>query len=106
MNKLQKQKRQEEKKQDEQFARDVKDRDDWKCVICGSPIRVQTHHIIPRENRLYRHEMLNGITLCVLHHKFSLNISPHKNGFAFFLWLRINRSEQYKWLKENYKIQW
>lgn len=83
-----------EKQLDIAFALDVKERDNFECVICHSKDRLNCHHIIPRENRLFRHNINNGITLCILHHKFSLEISPHKNAFAFFQWLIKNRIQQ------------
>lgn len=94
-----------EKLQDKQFAIAVKNRDENKCVICGNSDKVNCHHIIPRENREFRHDLNNGISLCFLHHKFSLEISPHKNALAFFLWLEKNRPEQYFYLKSNYDFE-
>jgi hypothetical protein len=91
--------RKELKEADIAFALTVKSRDCWKCVICGSDKNINCHHILPRERRDVRHNLLNGITLCVLHHKFSLNISPHKNAFEFFVWLSRNRVEQYIFCK-------
>jgi 5-methylcytosine-specific restriction endonuclease McrA len=87
-----------EKEKDMDFSDIIKIRDGHKCVICGRSDHLNTHHIIPRENRATRHDLMNGITLCVLHHKFSLEISPHKNAFEFFLWLKKNRPEQFNYL--------
>ena len=89
-----------EKEQDKEFGKSVKDRDGWKCVICGDTNKPNCHHIVPRENRELRHDFMNGITLCILHHKFSLKISPHKNAFEFFCWLEKNRPEQFLYLKD------
>lgn len=93
----------DEKKADIQFAKDIKVRDGMKCVICGSEKSLNTHHLFPRERRDTRHNPLNAITLCILHHKFSLAISPHKNAVEFVLWLRWNRPEHFKFLVENAK---
>lgn len=79
------------------WAQQVKERDGWTCVICGSTKMVQAHHIHPRERRDTRHNILNGVSLCCLHHKFSLNISPHRNAFEFVLWLAKNRPEQFEY---------
>lgn len=89
-----------EKEQDKEFGKAVKERDGWKCVICGDTNKPNCHHILPRENRTLRHDLMNGITLCILHHKFSLKISPHKNAFEFFCWLEKNRLEQFLYLKD------
>jgi predicted restriction endonuclease len=89
------------KKLDTQFAIDVKVRDHYACVICGGTNQLNTHHILPRERKDIRHEMLNGITLCILHHKYSLNCSPHKNAFEFFVWLAEHRPEQFKFCREH-----
>jgi hypothetical protein len=94
---------QEEKEADISWARQIKDQAKWRCEICGSPDRPNAHHIIPREFRQTRHDLNNGISLCVKHHKFSLEISPHKNAFAFFEWLQKYFPEKYNYLKETWK---
>ena len=55
-----------------------------KCIVCGSTERLNCHHILPREDKRFRHEPLNGILLCAKHHKWSIEMSPHKNPFAFY----------------------
>lgn len=81
-------------KDDKNWRITVKNRDNNECVICKNNITPHVHHIIPRENKLLRHEIMNGITLCAKHHKFSIDISPHRNPFVFMSWLRKNRIEQ------------
>jgi 5-methylcytosine-specific restriction endonuclease McrA len=92
------------KKLDTGWADEVKERDGYRCAICGSTMRPNAHHIIPRENKLLRHNLHNGITLCPKHHKFSYEFSAHKNSFAFIRWLRANRKEQFKFLEETFII--
>ena len=87
-----------EKQKDIEFAREMKVRD-GRCAICGTTSNLNTHHIMPREDRRLRHDPLNAINLCILHHKFSLEISPHKNALEFFLWLEKNRPEQLNYLR-------
>lgn len=80
---------------DREWAREIKVRDGFKCVICSSPERPNAHHIVPREILDYRYELDNGLTLCVTHHKFSRIISAHNNPFGFYIWLKDNRPELY-----------
>lgn len=94
-NRLNKQELLIQKEKDTQWAIDIKNRDCWACVICGSEFKPNAHHIIPRENKEYRHDLDNGITLCTKHHKFSRIISAHNNPMAFFLWLQKYRYSQF-----------
>lgn len=94
-----------EKELDYNFAQKVKLRDGLRCAICGNTQNLHCHHIIPREDRNFRHNEINGITLCCLHHKFSLKCSPHKNAFAFFQWLEKNKPETFAFLKYNYQYE-
>jgi len=73
------------------------------CAICKSTVNIQIHHIIPRQVKEFRFDQNNAIILCVLHHKFSNQISPHKNPFVFFLWLRDNRPVQFDYLEKQIK---
>lgn len=57
-----------------------------KCAICGSTKYLNAHHIIPREVKEFRYDEDNGISLCSTHHKWCLEISPHRNPFVFFVW--------------------
>ena len=78
----------EQKEKDLEWAKEVKSRDAWRCVVCGDAYHPNAHHIIPRENKQFRHEIDNGVTLCTKHHKFSRKLSAHNSPLAFFLWLR------------------
>ena len=80
---------------DKLWSNNIKYRDESKCCICGDTKLVHTHHIIPRERKATRHVFDNGVTICPLHHKYSFEISAHRNSFAFFLWFMRNRSEQF-----------
>ena len=83
---------------DREFSKAIKTRDKWQCVICNSKDNLHCHHILPRENKELRYNMNNAITLCCMHHKFSLVISPHHNAFAFMHWLSLNRQQQYNYI--------
>ena len=85
-------------KQFKEWSLAVRNRDNNKCVVCGSSKMLNAHHIIPRENKDFRFDINNGISLCVLHHKFSLEISPHRNPFVFIFWLADKRNEQTNYL--------
>ena len=85
--------------EDKEWARQVKERDGLRCVICGSPERLNAHHIIVRENHETKFDVQNGISLCPKHHFFCRQISAHNNPLGFFLWLEKNRPEQLQYLK-------
>ena len=87
-------------KEDKEWARLVKVRDEGQCVICGAIDRLNAHHIIPREIEETTHDLQNGITLCPKHHRFSREISAHQNPLAFFLWMVKNRNYQLNYLKD------
>ena len=81
-------------KEDKEWAKEVKVRDGWKCVVCDSETKPNAHHIIPREVLETKYLIMNGITLCPKHHFFSRQISAHNNPLALFIWMEINRNEQ------------
>jgi len=93
----------ERNRKDKEWRLLVKDRDGDACVICKDPVRVNVHHIIPREIKGQRHNPDNGICLCSKHHQFSREISAHNNPLKFVLWMQENRPEQLKRLIESEK---
>lgn len=101
--KIKKLERKERNRKDNEWKSLVKARDGSKCVICGETNKVNVHHIIPREVIQLRWNVYNGICLCPKHHRFSKEISPHKNPFAFFDWMNDNRKEQMELLRDAYK---
>ena len=77
----------ERNKKDKEWSINIKYAYENKCAICKrNDVPLHTHHIIPREIKELRHEPENGIALCPLHHKFSLDISPHRNPLIFYSW--------------------
>jgi hypothetical protein len=92
--KLKKLERRQRNKLDKEWSMKVKQRDNNQCTICQSKLYLHTHHIIPREFKESRHDINNGITLCAKHHKYSLDISAHRNPIVFCLWLMDNKIEQ------------
>jgi hypothetical protein len=93
---LKKLEKRERNKQDKIWRSLVLARDGNKCVICGSEKFLNAHHLIPRECKPLRHYVPNGITICSLHHKWSLEISPHRNPLYFYDWFIRNRKEQFE----------
>ena len=79
------------------WAEEVKHRD-ASCVICQKTKMLNAHHIIPREILETRYNLLNGISLCPSHHRFSRKLSAHQNPLAFFMWMVRNRQEQIEYL--------
>ncbi len=85
------------------WAKQVKYLDNNECAICDKKEYLNAHHIIPVEVEETRLDVLNGITLCPSHHKFSWLLSAHTNPLAFFVWLEENRPHQYEYLKNKIK---
>lgn len=83
--------------QDKEWSKAIKERDGYKCVICGSTLKLNSHHLIARENHICKFDINNGITLCTKHHFFCRKISAHNNPIGFFIWLELNRPEQYQY---------
>jgi|SRR3990167_3365042 len=89
-----------------EWSKLVRQRDNNKCVICQTTKYIHTHHLFPKEAKMYhylRFDIDNGITLCARHHKYSYQISPHKNPMIFVGWLIHNRNEQIDKLWEKIK---
>ena len=85
-------------KEDKEWALKVKERDENVCIICKDPIRLNAHHLIPREIADVRFDVNNGISLCPSHHRFNTILSAHKNPVAFIKWLIENRPDTADWL--------
>jgi recombinational DNA repair protein RecR len=86
--------------EDKIWAKCIKNRDEWKCVICGDTQRPNAHHLIVRENKESKLSMLNGLTLCPKHHFFCRKISAHNNPLGLYFWLEKNRPEQLQYCRE------
>jgi predicted restriction endonuclease len=101
-------------KEDKIWAFKIKDRDCFKCAVCGVEDRstylnkkgfsvttyLNSHHLLPRERKDTKFELMNGISLCVKHHMFCRINSAHNNPLAFSIWLQANRPEQFLWCRE------
>ena len=75
------------------------------CEVCGSRTRqLNAHHIINRTRGRFRHDLSNGVCLCVTCHTFGSDCCPHGGLDAvlrFNEWLKANRPGQYDWFMEN-----
>lgn len=87
-------------KEDKEWAKAVKNRDNNRCVICGETERLNAHHIIVRENHETKYDIMNGLSLCPKHHFFCRQISAHNNPLGLFIWLEINRPYQFACVKD------
>lgn len=90
------------KAQDKAWNERIKKLDQHRCVYCGAKKMLNAHHIIPRNNKKFRWDLDNGITLCPKHHRFSFEFSAHQNPFAFYLWLQEKRGFQFSILKNKF----
>ena len=105
MNKQRKERINRQKKLKE-WSKLVRQRDGNMCQICGSIKFLNAHHIFPKEAKMYKYLMFdldNGITLCSNHHKFSYEMSPHKNPLLFVVWFINNRTKQFMKLMDKLK---
>ena len=72
---------------DDLWSLRVKERDGFKCVVCGKTSGLNSHHIYSRSNFSTRWDINNGVTLCVSHHVFGNELSAHKTPTEFTEWL-------------------
>lgn len=73
-----------------------------KCIVCQKTdkevYRIHCHHLIPREIKVLRHVVINGITVCPKCHKYSNQISAHKNPIQFLLYYQNKYPKRYNQL--------
>jgi len=84
----------------EVWSKFVKQRDGFKCVMCGRENYLNAHHIITAKCQHTRFETDCGISLCPKHHILGI-VSAHGSPWIIYEWLKKNRPEQYKWFIEN-----
>ena len=81
----------------------VLERDNYTCQICKvKPLKINVHHIIPRQFKETKYDINNGICLCFQHHKVG-KYSPHLNSLYFYIWLKENKKEQFEYLIKKIK---
>ena len=74
------------------------------CEVCGSTGQLNAHHIISRTRLRFRHDLSNGVCLCVRCHQFDTSISPHQDSYGaenFLEWLKMEREGQWRWYEDN-----
>lgn len=78
----------------------VKERDGFKCVVCGATEHLNSHHIYNKTKYPeYSLNLDNGITLCPTHHVFGKE-AAETNAFFITYWLWRHRFEQFVWAVE------
>ena len=59
-----------------------------KCAVCGVTESLNSHHIEPRtSNATLRWDVLDGISLCVTHHKYGKD-AAHKSTIFFYEFIK------------------
>ncbi len=105
-------------KADDAWAEEIKKV--GKCEICGKAgtvrkkdgadvVGLQAHHLIRRGRYRYRHDLSNGICLCIACHGAHPNFRNNKRCAhgsddakkAFMGWLEEERPGVYAWYEEN-----
>jgi len=78
------------------------------CAICRKTPDLEAHHLISRDNYLFRWDERNGVCLCSHHHRFAPDIAAHGPAEAeagFDDWMREqmreHKPEQWQWYLEN-----
>lgn len=81
---------------DDLWAQVVKKRAGYKCEKdrCNKTTNLQAHHIISRQVWSLRHDLENGICLCIGHH-FLFPTSAHKDAVGFGKWIATIRDIPY-----------
>lgn len=88
-------------KADDAWAKEI--REVGACEICSGTGKLDSHHIISRTRLRHRHDLSNGVCLCIRCHRFDSYISPHADSFGgenFLAWLKRERYGQWQWYEE------
>ena len=74
------------------------------CEKCGANTQLlNAHHLEGRRNLSLRWDIRNGCCLCVSCHTMSTN-SAHQSPLRFNEWFEEKRPEDFKYIKESFKI--
>lgn len=76
-----------------------------RCAVCGqSHCRLESHHLIGRDNKKYCWDVNNGICLCSEHHTLGRKISAHGSTDVtqrFSDFLQTNLNWKWEWLQKH-----
>lgn len=75
------------------------------CLVCGKTHgKLDAHHLLTKgsQNALKHHPM-NGVLLCVHHHKWDRKMSAHGTPELFKRWLEENHPDKFEWMENNRK---
>lgn len=86
------------RKKDKEWSNQIKEIFNNQCLVCKKNKGLNSHHIIPREIKEFRHDLLNGLCLCPQHHKWDNYISAHKNPFVLYEFYKQEMPERYQQL--------
>lgn len=82
------------KKADKLWALAVKKRAKDKCELCPKRKNLNSHHIFSRSNARMRHNLDNGVCLCVSHHVWG-QFSAHKSPVEFIERMKEKRGAEW-----------
>lgn len=89
---------------DKEWSRLVRERDEYKCQICGKQSKyVNAHHFIRRAVLPTRLDIQNGISLCAQCHTFNSTFSAHQTPGEFKKWFKKNWPARAKILEDKAK---
>jgi hypothetical protein len=85
------------------------------CEICGRRGKMtksgycigglNAHHLIGRGTLLFRHDLRNGLCLCIYCHKWNPAHSPHCGMVeairGYMEWMEDNKPEQWAWYEKH-----
>ncbi len=77
---------------------------DGRCEISGKTEALESHHLIRRQNLLFRWHLSNGVCLSSWHHTLGNDIAAHGSTDVtdrFAEWMRANRAKQWDWFLSN-----
>lgn len=76
-----------------------------KCAVCGASENLNSHHIEPRtSSAIIRWDVLDGISLCVIHHKYGRD-AAHKSTIFFYEFIRKKLPNVVEYIKPLRKFE-
>lgn len=74
-----------------------------RCAVCGTTKNLQAHHLISRWVPQLRHDIMNGVCLCPLHHKWGKQISAHQSPMGLAWTLMREMPDAWRWLMQTFQ---